>query len=265
MLWCEAGVGAVASQAMGEPRLGHVGLEMMSAGSTPAQVIAALTAGDTRPGVRQIGIIDLTSEPAAYTGGDCVAHAEHRAGRDCVAQANVMTSPGVPEAMVKAFEGANEDLSDRLLTALDAAQAMGGDFRGMQSAGLVVRVDDRGSPSWRTAVVNVRVDDDPQPLHELRRLAELSKAYGQSNVPLERLSAGDVPGALDEARSLSPILGGDPNFRLRLALTLTAAGDPEGSQVLAALVEQSDRWLAYARGLCRRHDIDPDPLLAGLE
>jgi len=132
VVWAEAGVGAVATQAIGEAAFGHLGLQMMTAGSTPAQVVAALVAGDATPGVRQIGVIDLASTPATFTGSDCVPNAEHQAGVDCVAQANMMTNPGVPHAMVAAFETTAGDLTDQLLAALDAAQALGGDFRGMQ-------------------------------------------------------------------------------------------------------------------------------------
>lgn len=104
MIWAEAGVGAVATQAMGERAFGHLGLEMLRAGSTPVQTVAALTAGDGNPEIRQLGVIDLTSTPAACTGSDCVPHAEDHSGVDCVAQANMMERSDVPLAMVSAFE-----------------------------------------------------------------------------------------------------------------------------------------------------------------
>jgi hypothetical protein len=181
-----------------------------------------------------------------------------------VSQANMMTNPGVPEAMVAAFEATSGPLTDRLLATLDAAQAMGGDFRGMQSAGLIVRTGPRGAPTWQTTVVHVRVDDHPDPLAELRRLAELSRAYRHLHDPLERLAAGDHAGAVVTARELALRLDHDPNVRLRLGLTLAATGDPEGAQILAAMTGHSDKWLAYLRGLCVRYDINPEPVLAAL-
>ncbi|MBA2310953.1 MAG: DUF1028 domain-containing protein [Pseudonocardiales bacterium] len=261
VLWVEAGIGAVATQAIGERAFGHLGLQMMTAGSAPTQVVASLVAGDVTPGVRQIGVIDLSTTPAAFTGSDCVPNAEHQPGADCVAQANMMTSPGVPEAMVAAFEAGAGDLTDRLLAALDAAQALGGDFRGMQSAGLVVRTGERGAPAWTTALVNVRVDDHREPLAELRRLAGLSRAYRNSNLSLERLASGDHSGAVEAARDLCSHVAGDLNARMRLGLTLAAGGDPEGAEILGAMAEQSGRWLAYARSLCLRYGIDPQPIL----
>jgi uncharacterized Ntn-hydrolase superfamily protein len=264
VIWVEAGVGAVATQAIGERAFGYLGLQMMVAGSTPIQVVAALVAGDATPSVRQMGVIDCASTPAALTGGDCVPNAEHQVGIDCVAQANMMANPGVPQAMVATFEAAPGDLADRLLAALDSAQALGGDFRGMQSAGLVVRTGERGTPAWKTAVVNVRVDDHPEPLAELRRLAGLTRVYRNFNVPLERLAAGDCSGAVESARELSFRLPDDSNARIRMGLTLAASGDPEGTEILDALAEQSGKWLAYVKGLCLRYHLDPNPILERL-
>jgi uncharacterized Ntn-hydrolase superfamily protein len=264
VLWADAGVGAVVSQAIGERAFGPVGLQMITAGSTPAQVVAAVVAGDATPGVRQIGVIDLASTPAAFTGADCVPNAGHQVGLDCVAQANMMAHPGVPQAMVAAFETTAGDLADRLMASLDAAQALGGDFRGTQSAGLVVRGGPAGTPAWKTAVVNVRVDDHPDPLGELRRLAELSRIYRRCNVPLERLAGGDHAGAVEAARELSSRLPDDPNVRVRLGLALATGGDPDGAKILAAMAKQSDRWLAYTRALCLRYQIDADLILNSL-
>jgi hypothetical protein len=113
-------------------------------------------------------------------------------------------------------------------------------------------------------VVNVSVDDHPEPLGELRRLTELSLVYRTANVPLERLAAGDGAGAIAAARELCSRLGNDPNARLRLGLVLAAEGDPDGKEILAAMAKQSAKWLAYVRGLCLRYEIDPGPILASL-
>ena len=104
VLCVEAGIGAVASQAIGDPAFGYLGVEMMRTGSTPVQVLAALLAADATPSIRQIGVIDLTSTPSAFSGAECVPNSGHQAGVDCVAQANMMTNPGVPQAMAAAFE-----------------------------------------------------------------------------------------------------------------------------------------------------------------
>lgn len=256
MIWVEAGVGAVATQAMGERAFGHLGLEMLRAGWTPVLTIAALLAGDGTPEIRQLGVIDLASTPAAFTGADCVPHAEDQAGADCIAQANMMERSGVPQAMVTAFEGSTGELWSRLLLALDAAQANGGDFRGMQSAGLVVHAGERGAPAWGTAIVNVRLDDHPEPLRELRRLAELTDAYRHVNVPLERIARGDYQGAIESARVMSEMAPADPNLQMRLGLALIAAGQPEGRKILAGLVARNDRWVVLMHRTLQRYGID---------
>ncbi len=264
VLWVEAGVGAVASQAIGERAFGHLGLEMMAAGTPPVRVLAALVAGDDSPTVRQIGALDLASPPSAFTGSDCVPEADHLVGLDCVAQANMMANPGVPQAMVATFETARGDLQSRLLAALDAAQAMGGDFRGMQSAGLVVRTGSRGTPPWASAVVNLRVEDHAEPLAELRRLSDLTRGYRQANVSLERLAAGDTAGAIEAARALGSAVTNDPNVSMRLGLALAAAGEDEGIAILTGLVSQSPKWLSYVKAVCLRYAIDTEPILKRL-
>jgi hypothetical protein len=130
----------------------------------------------------------------------------------------------------------------------------------MQSAGLVVRTGERSTPAWKTAVVNVRVDDHPEPLAELRQLAGLTRVYSNCNVPLERLAGGDRAGAVESARELCSRLPEDSNVRMRLGFTLAARGDPEGTEILAAMAKQSDKWLACVRGLCLRYHIDPKPI-----
>jgi uncharacterized Ntn-hydrolase superfamily protein len=245
---------------MTERAFGHLGLEMLRAGSTPVQAVAALVAGDGTPDIRQLGVIDLGSPPAAFTGSDCVPHAEDQAGVDCIAQANMMEHAGVPQAMVSAFETSTGELWRRLLVVLDAAQTMGGDFRGMQSAGLVVRAGGRGVPAWTTAIVNVRVDDHPEPLRELGRLAELTSVYRHINEPLELIASGDYEGALESARMMSDAAPGDPNLQMRLGLSLLAAGEPEGRTILLRLAARNDKWVILMRRTFQRYGIDPSAL-----
>jgi hypothetical protein len=113
-------------------------------------------------------------------------------------------------------------------------------------------------------VVNVRVDDHPEPLAELRRLAVLTRIYRTINIPLERVAAGDHSGAIEAAREVCSQLPDDSNARLRLGITLAVVGDPEGSEILAVMAEESDKWLVYVRGLCLHYQIDPNPVLDGL-
>lgn len=163
--FAESGVGAVATQATVDPRYGPRGLDAMRGGESASDALARLTAADRHADIRQVAFIDVHGEVAAHTGDRCIAHAGHVTGDGFSCQANMMRDPGVPEAMAEAFVASTGALAHRLLVALDAAQAAGGDIRGMQSAALIV-VDGRNR-------LDRRVDDSPMPLAELRRLVEL--------------------------------------------------------------------------------------------
>lgn len=162
--WAEGDVGAVATQSIVDPAYGPRGLDAMRSGEPPSDALARLTDADEGRAVRQVAFVDAQGRVAAHTGDRCIAHAGHVAGEGFSCQANMMRDPGVPEAMAEAFERSTGDLAHRLLDALDAAQAAGGDIRGMQSAALIVVGAMR---------LDRRVDDHREPLVELRRLVDL--------------------------------------------------------------------------------------------
>ncbi|MEA2302746.1 MAG: hypothetical protein QOH43_26 [Solirubrobacteraceae bacterium] len=172
--WARPGVGAVATQSIAEPAYGPRLLDRLEAGEAPADALAALLAADELAAFRQVAVVDAQGRVAVHTGERCIAFAGHEAGDGFSAQANMMASPEVWPAMAQAFDRAAGPLSRRLLAALHAAEAQGGDARGRQSAALLV-VPSAGE-AWRT-VVDLRVDDDPEPLEELDRLADLRDAY----------------------------------------------------------------------------------------
>jgi uncharacterized Ntn-hydrolase superfamily protein len=249
-LWVDAGIGAIATQAFTERSFGPLGLEMLTVGWTPRQVIAAVLAGDAHPAVRQLGVIDLEAPAASMTGEDCVPEAGHCVAEDCAAQANMMANRGVPQAMVTAFERCDGDVGARLLSALDAAQETGGDFRGMQSAGLTVREGERGVASWKSAVFNLRVDDSDKPLVELRRLVGLTRTYRRFNQPLELLAEGDTEAALTVAEEIVSTLPDKTEPKLRLAIALQRSGrTADARSLLRAITAQDQRWLTYVDNL----------------
>jgi uncharacterized Ntn-hydrolase superfamily protein len=172
--WARPGVGAVATQSIAEPAYGPRLLDRLEAGEAPADALAALLADDELAAFRQVAVVDAQGRVAVHTGERCIAFAGHEAGDGFSVQANMMASPEVWPAMAQAFDRAAGPLSRRLLAALHAAEAQGGDARGRQSAALLV-VPSEGE-AWRT-VVDLRVDDDPEPLEELDRLADLRDAY----------------------------------------------------------------------------------------
>jgi uncharacterized Ntn-hydrolase superfamily protein len=168
--WAEAGVGAIATQARANVSFGPEGLALLRAGTPAAEVVKRLVAADPQRDHRQLGVVDRTGGSAAYTGAKCLEWAGHRTGPGFTCQGNILFAPAVVDAMARSFERTPGDLPERLLSALDAGQREGGDRRGMQSAALlVVRSKggyDQGSDRW----VDIRVDDHPSPIEELRRI-----------------------------------------------------------------------------------------------
>jgi uncharacterized Ntn-hydrolase superfamily protein len=196
--WAEAGIGAVATQSFIDPSYGRLGLEMMRAGRRAPEALKSLLAGDDGRDVRQVAMIDAEGHIAAHTGAKNIAEAGHRVGKDYSVQANMMLGEQVWPAMARAFEAATGDLADRMMAALDAAQAVGGDIRGMQSAVLiVVKAKPSGKP-WQDRVFDLRVDDSADPLKELRRLVTLQRAYNHMNAGDLALERNDNDGALRE-------------------------------------------------------------------
>jgi uncharacterized Ntn-hydrolase superfamily protein len=202
--WARAGIGAVATQSVVEPAYGPNALDRLAEHVNARQALGELLAADPLAGVRQVAVIDAGGVIAAHTGKDCIAHAGHVTGEHHSCQANMMERDTVPQAMSDAFTGTTGELSDRLLTALDAAEAQGGDVRGRQSAAMVVVAPD-GEP-WRRTV-DLRVEDHGAPLDELRRLLTLQRAYDLAGAGDELLAAGrtDEAGALyQRAAELAP-------------------------------------------------------------
>lgn len=209
--WAEPGVGAVATQSMVDISYGPLGLALLRAGKPPADALAGLTAADPGQDRRQVAMVDNAGLVATHTGEHCIAAAGHRSGPGWSVQANMMTNDTVWDAMAKAYESTDGDLADRMLAALDAAEAEGGDIRGRQSAAMVIVGADATAQPWER-VIDVRVDDHAEPLVELRRLVDMRRAYlsnehgpamgGNPELVFWRGLALGMAGQVDEARPL---------------------------------------------------------------
>jgi len=175
--WAEAGVGAVATQSLVLVDYGPNGLDLMRSGKSAQQALDSLLRADPHNEGRQVAMVDAKGGVAAYTGRACIPEAGHHRGAQYSVQANLMANDRIWSAMAKAYEGAPGDLAERLLAALDAAQQAGGDVRGRQSAAIVVvKARSSGQP-WADRLFDLRVEDSPEPLVELRRLVRLRRAY----------------------------------------------------------------------------------------
>jgi len=179
--WAEAGVGAVATQSFVDKSYGPKGLDLLKKGFSAAQALDSLLKTDVAKEVRQVAIIDNQGRVAVHTGKNCIQVAKHIKGIQFSVQSNMMLGDSVCEYMQHAFEGSKgKPLAERVLLALEAAQKAGGDIRGMQAAALQV-VPGTTQSSWNNYSVNLRVDDHPQPLKELRRLYQVHLAYLHMN------------------------------------------------------------------------------------
>jgi uncharacterized Ntn-hydrolase superfamily protein len=180
VLWAEADVGVVTTQAIVDVSYGPKGLALLRAGLTPEAIVKALwdSDPDPRPGNwtkqgRQFAVMDAKGNYTAFTGPKASAWAGHKGGKFCTAQGNILAGEAVVTGMVDAFEKTTGHLSLRLMAALDAGQAAGGDTRGMQSAAMVIVKKNGGVWLNNDVVLRLQVDDSPDPLKELRRVVEL--------------------------------------------------------------------------------------------
>jgi len=205
--WAEAGVGAVATQSLVLIDYGPDGLALMKQGLTARQALDRLVAADTARAGRQVAMVDARGNVAAWTGPTCIPDAGYHTGDQYSVQANLMANDRVWPAMAKAYEAAKGDLAERMLQALEAGQAAGGDIRGRQSAAiLIVRAQSTGKP-WADRVMDLRVEDSPEPIRELRRLVRLRRAYNFEDAGDNAISARDPEEALkmyEQAMKLAP-------------------------------------------------------------
>jgi len=175
--WAEPHVGAIATQAYANPRYGPEGLAFLREGLSAEDVVDRLTSADDERAHRQLGVVDAAGRAATYTGDDCLAWAGGRTGEGYAAQGNILVSGATVDALAETFgSSAGKPLAERLLDSLDAAEAAGGDSRGRQSAALIVVERDGGYASLSDVLVDLRVDDHPDPLVELRRIYRMHDA-----------------------------------------------------------------------------------------
>lgn len=231
--WARAGIGAVATQAMGFAGFGPQILEALARGEGPAQGLAAALRDDPLPARRQVGVVSASGEAANHTGTECSAWAGGRLGRDFAVQGNLLAGEAVVQEMVRAFEAGTGALCQRLLAALEAGQAAGGDKRGEQSAALIV---ERSGYAQETRlgidrVIDLRVDDHPHPIAELRRLLDLrlrqEVAFRAMRFYLDREFSRAVAIMADGVRQFPD----SPEILYDLACFESLAGQPEACLV----------------------------------
>lgn len=260
--WAEAEVGAVATQSIVDPSYGPLGLSLMRAGRSAPEALRALLAGDAGREVRQIGMVDAGGHVATHTGSLCIPAAGGQEGAQYVVQANLMEKSSVWPAMARAFEAAKGDLAERLLAALDAAEGEGGDIRGRQSAALlVVKGKSTGRP-WADRLFDLRVEDQPDPLKELRRLVQMQRAYNHMSAGDDCVAAKDWACAEHEygtARKLEP---GSAEMAFWHGVALATNGQLDAARPLFAQAFRAEpRWRELVRRLPGVDQLPKDPKL----
>ena len=260
--WVEAGVGAVATQSFVDPSYGKLGLELMRAGKSAPDALKSLLAGDEGRDVRQVAMIDAQGRVDAWTGKNDIQAAGHFVGKDFSVQANLMLNDKVWPAMARAFENTKGDLADRMLAALDAAQAVGGDIRGRQSAALVVVTGKPTGQAWKDRIFDLRVDDSQEPLKELRRLVTLQRAYNHMNAGDLAVEKKDNEGALREYGAAERLVPDNAEMIYWHAVALVNMGRVDESLPLFRKVFAMDKnWATLTPRLPKSGLLPVDPKL----
>lgn len=258
--WAEAGVGAVATQSFVDPSYGKNGLDLMRAGKSAPETLKELLAKDEAREVRQVAMIDAQGRVDAWTGKNDIQAAGHIVGTNFSVQANLMLNDKVWPAMARAFETTKGDLAERMLAALDAAQAAGGDIRGRQSAALIVVTGKPTGQAWKDRTFDLRVDDSPEPLRELRRLVRLQRAYNHMNAGDLAVEKKDNEGALREYSAAEKLVPNNAEMIYWHAVALVNMGRVDESLPLFRKVFAMDRnWLTLTPRLPQSGLLPNDP------
>lgn len=260
--WARPGVGVVATQSLVDVAYGPLGLDLMAGGKTAQQALRALIAADPHQDVRQVAMLDAHGNIAVHTGKRCIPEAGHRIGANYAVQANLMLNNTVWDAMATAFERAEGDLAERMLAALEAAERAGGDLRGRQSAAIViVRIRPEG-PLWRNVVMDLRVEDHPEPVRELRRLVRLHRAYTHMQRGDAALERNDVQTAMREYAAAERLAPHNLEMRFWHGVSLIGSGYVDkGLPILVDVIRRDDRWRILLERLPEIGLFPKDPVL----
>lgn len=234
VVWARPGVGAVATQSFTDPSYGRLGLEMMAAGKSATDSLKALIAGDAHEDVRQVGMVDANGGTAVHTGGHAIIEHCNHAGDGFTVQANLMLNSTVCDAMVKAYTNTEGDLAERMMAALEAAQGEGGDIRGKQSAAMLVVSGDASKERWNATDFDLRVDDNPDPIAEMRRLLTVARGYKMMQAGDDYWTEGKVEEALVAYTKAEEMMPNSHEAVFWHAATLAAGGYVDDSLPLFA-------------------------------
>lgn len=262
--WLQAGVGAVATQSFVEPAYGLRGLARMAGGTPAPDALTALVADDESRDVRQVAMVDRQGRVGAHTGARCIVDAGHRIGDGFSVQANMMRRPSVPDAMYDAYRSTDAPLAERLVAALVAAEGEGGDLRGRQSAAIRIVRAESGDDPWNDVVLDLRVDDHPDPNTELVRLVHTHRGYARLGRSERLRGEARVTEADAEAEAALAVLPENIEIGFWRGVQLTIEGrDATARPLLDRAYAVDDGWRELVRRLPAAGLLaDDDALLA---
>jgi uncharacterized Ntn-hydrolase superfamily protein len=220
--WIKAGVGAVATQSFVKVEYGPNGLKLMGKGFSADDALKILVEEDENSSVRQVGMVDVKGNATAFTGEKCIQFAGHIVGKNYTVQANLMASATVPTAMVRAYEITEGELVDRLMAALEAAQKEGGDVRGKQSAAIIITSGEPTGIDWKDKLFDLRIEDHPEPIKEMKRLIRVSRAYQHANQGDLYIETGEIDKALSEYNLAAEYYPENPELPFWTAVSLAS-------------------------------------------
>lgn len=242
--WGEAGVGVVATQSFVNPSFGIKGLDLLKAGKSPKEVVDELIAGDEGRDFRQLAVLDAKGRTASYTGAKCIDGAGNIAGNNYSVQANLMLNTKVWGAMEKAFLETTGPLAERMVASLEAAQNVGGDIRGMQSASLMVWSGTSTGKPWADKLIDLRVEDNPTPVAEIKRLLAVQRAYEHMNAGDLAVEKNDMDLALKEYNAAMDMFPDNLEMKYWTAVTLANNNRlAEALPMFKYVFERDKNWL----------------------
>jgi uncharacterized Ntn-hydrolase superfamily protein len=259
--WAEPGIGAVATQSLVEVSYGPKGLELMRNGKSAEQALHDLLEQDPHPEVRQVAMVDARGNVAAHTGPKCIPDAGDTTGNEYSVQANLMANAKVWPAMASAYEKSKGDLAERLLAALEAGQAAGGDIRGQQSAAIVIVKGKRSNKPWADRIMDLRVEDSPKPIAELRRLVTLWRAYRYVDEGDAFVTDGKIEDAMKSYATAASLAPGNDEILFWQAATLWKLGrEKEASPIFKKVFSRGGRrWVDLVPRLATANLLNDDP------
>jgi len=241
--WAEAGVGAIATQSLVNISFGPRGLELLKQGMTAQQVLDQLISEDEGRDYRQLAIVDAKGNVASYTGKKCIPDAGNIVGDNFSVQANLMANNKVWSAMDKAFKESKGPLAERMLEALTAAQNVGGDIRGQQSAAILIVRGESTGKVWEDRLIDLRVEDHPDPVNELKRLLKVHRAYEHMNKGDLAIEKGDMELAMKEYSAAEEMFPENLEMKYWHAVTLASKGKVEESLPLfKEIFTKDENW-----------------------